>query len=249
MKIIRLDEVDSTSTYMRQHLADAENGTVVITDCQLAGRGQRGNSWEAEPGTNLTFSVMLRPAGIDASTQYAVSEAVALAIVDALDGLVPDSKRLSIKWPNDIYYEDSKICGILIENRLGGMTVVGSIAGIGININQTLFRSGAPNPISLSMLTGKNYNLKNLLERVVSRVLDLVAEVETEAGRQAIAKRYMATLWRRQGLFPYRLPDGTRFMASIESVAPTGHLTLRHDDGVTATYAFKEVIFELPKVL
>ncbi|MDE7386576.1 MAG: biotin--[acetyl-CoA-carboxylase] ligase [Muribaculaceae bacterium] len=243
MNVIVLPRVDSTSTYMRQELVDAPAGTVVVTDCQSAGRGQRGNSWEAEPGANLTFSVLLRPEGIDASTQYAVSEAVALAIVESLDELVPDAARLAIKWPNDIYYDDRKICGILIENTLTGMAVNRSIAGIGININQTRFVSDAPNPVSLSMLTGETYELRPLLDRVVTRVLDRVAGVATTAGRCDTAADYMARLWRRDGLHPYLLPDGTRFDAAIEGVAPTGHLTLRHADGTATTHAFKEVAF------
>lgn len=245
MNIIALPRVGSTSTYMRQELVDAPAGTVVVTDCQSAGRGQRGNSWEAEPGANLTFSVQLRPGGIDATTQYAVSEAVALAIVEALDPLVPDAARLAIKWPNDIYYDDRKICGILIENTLSGMNVSRSIAGIGININQTRFVSDAPNPVSLSMLTGLTYPLRPLLEDVVTRVLDRVAAIATPDGRRTTADDYMSRLWRRDGLHPYRMPDGTRFSATIESVAPTGHLTLRHADGTATTHAFKEVAFEL----
>ena len=243
MNIISLPRVDSTSTYMRRELVDAPAGTVVVTDCQCAGRGQRGNSWEAEPGANLTFSVLLRPEGIDASTQYAVSEAVALAIVESLDPLVPDTSRLSIKWPNDIYYDNMKICGILIENTLTGMAVGRSIAGIGININQTRFVSDAPNPVSLAMLTGRTYPLRQLLEQVVTRVLDRVAGVTTPDGRADVAARYMSRLWRREGLHPYVLPDGTRFDAAIESVAPTGHITLRHADGSATTHAFKEVAF------
>ncbi|MDE6086664.1 MAG: biotin--[acetyl-CoA-carboxylase] ligase, partial [Muribaculaceae bacterium] len=105
IRIERLESVESTSTWLRTYRADAPNGTVVVTDCQTAGRGQRGNSWEAEPGKNLTFSILTRPQpSVPAAEQYALSEAVATAIVDTLDNLVPDSSLLEIKWPNDIYY-------------------------------------------------------------------------------------------------------------------------------------------------
>ncbi len=241
MNIITLPEVGSTSTYLRESLPDAPAGTVVVTHCQSAGRGQRGNSWEAEPGRNLTFSVLLRPEGIVASAQYAISEAVAVAIVDTLAPLVPEPELLAIKWPNDIYYCDRKLCGILIENTLSGMSIVRSIAGVGININQREFRSDAPNPVSLWQITGSEYQLEPLLERVCQAIIDNVSIVGTVQGHEPIANRYRRKLWRREGLHPYRLPDGDTFMASIESVAPTGHLTLRHNDNTLTTHAFKEV--------
>lgn len=241
MKIITLPEVGSTSTYLRESLPDAPAGTVVVTHCQSAGRGQRGNSWEAEPGRNLTFSVLLRPEGIVAMTQYAISEAVAVAIVETLAPLVPDPELLAIKWPNDIYYGDRKLCGILIENTLSGMSIVRSIAGVGINVNQHEFRSDALNPVSLWQITGREYQLEPLLEDVCEAIIGNVSLVGSEQGHEPIASRYREKLWRRDGLYPYQLPDGTTFMASIESVAPTGHLTLRHEDNTLTTHAFKEV--------
>ena len=166
MLIEWLQEVGSTSTYLRENRADAPHATVVAARSQTAGRGQRGNSWEAEPGRNLTFSMLLRPRGVDARTQYAVSEAVATAIVTVLRRYVPDSDHLTVKWPNDIYYTDSKLCGILIECSLSGLTIDRAVAGVGINVNQTEFRSDAPNPISLRQITGREYPLEPLLAEV-----------------------------------------------------------------------------------
>lgn len=241
LTMVRLDNVGSTSTYMRETMHDAPAGTVVVTRCQSAGRGQRGNSWEAEPGMNLTFSVLLRPEGIEAAGQYAISEAVAAAVTETLSPLVPDSKKLLIKWPNDIYYGDRKLCGILIENTLGGMSILRSIAGIGINVNQRKFTSDAPNPVSLWQITRIDHDLDTILGQVVTAILDNITAISTSAGREDIAMRYHDRLWRRDGLHPYRLPDGTRFMASIEGIAPTGHITLRHADDTLSTHAFKEV--------
>jgi len=241
MNIIALPRINSTSTYLRESLPDAPAGTVVVTSCQSAGRGQRGNSWEAEPGKNLTFSVLLKPHGIDASSQYAISEAVAVAITDTLEPLVPDRDALTIKWPNDIYYNDRKLCGILIENTLSGMDIVRSIAGVGINVNQHEFRSDAPNPVSLWQIDGRERDLDTLLVQVATAIIDNVEAVSSPTGHEPIAHRYRKKLWRRSGLHPYSLPDGTTFMASIESVAPTGHITLRHADNTLTTHAFKEV--------
>ena len=241
MNIITLPEVSSTNTRMRETMSDAPSGTVLAARSQTAGRGQRGNSWEAEPGCNLTFSVLLRPQGIEAATQYAVSEAVAVAVTDELRTLVPYPDDIAIKWPNDIYYGDRKICGILIENTLSGKTIERSIAGVGLNVNQRVFRSDAPNPVSLWQITGIEHDLDPLLRDVAGAIIDRVAQTSTSTGREALAALYMSRLWRRNGLYPYSLPDGATFMASIAGVAPTGHLSLLHDDGSLSVHAFKEV--------
>lgn len=242
MNIITLPAIGSTNTYLRETLPDAPAGTVVVTHCQSAGRGQRGNSWEAEPGKNLTFSILLRPEEITAEAQYAISEAVATAIVDTLSPMLHDSDLLTIKWPNDIYYRDNKLCGILIENSLHGNVIKRSIAGIGININQRKFTSDAPNPVSLWQITGHEYELAPLLEKVSRAIIDNVKAIATPSGRDTISFTYRQKLWRRHGQHPYQLPDGTRFMATIDNVASTGHITLRHEDGTLSTHAFKEVI-------
>ncbi len=240
MQIEKLKETGSTSSYLREHRADAPHATVVSAHTQTAGRGQRGNSWEAEPGMNLTFSILLRPRGIDARSQYALSEAVATAIATVMRRYIANPERLTIKWPNDIYYADSKLAGILIENSLSGTRVDRAIAGIGININQTRFISDAPNPVSLRQITGETHDTDALLEEVAAAV---VAAVDTlPADADAIHARYLSMLWRREGLHPYREPGGEPFSAEIAAIAPTGHLTLRRPDGEEKTYAFKEVI-------
>ena len=243
IRIERLESVESTSTWLRTHRADAPNGTVVVTDCQTAGRGQRGNSWEAEPGKNLTFSILTRPhTPVPAAEQYALSEAVATAIVDTLDNLVPDFSLLEIKWPNDIYYGNRKLAGILIENSLTGASVTRSIVGVGININQDIFTSDAPNPVSLKQITGNTYPLEPLLEDICLAIVRNIHRIGDPDERVAIGKFYRSRLWHRNGLHPYMFPGGERFNASIIGVAPTGHLHLRHEDGTESIHAFKEVI-------
>ena len=148
-----LAETDSTNTYLQQLDADRHlpEGYIAYTDTQRAGRGQRGNSWESQPGKNLTFSLLLRPEHIPANQQFLLSQAVSLAATDVLNRY---ASGFSIKWPNDIYWEDKKIAGILIENVLSGSTFARSIVGIGLNINQERFISDAPNPVSLFQITG-----------------------------------------------------------------------------------------------
>lgn len=160
-----------------------------------------------------------------------ISMAVSLAVTDALGQYIGD---LSVKWPNDIYWRNAKICGMLIENRLKGMQICDSIAGIGINVNQREFQSDAPNPISLWQITGQETNRQALLEDIICRMESYML--------QDVRERYMQTLYRRKGFHPYCDAQGA-FMARIEDVEEDGHLVLMTEDGERRRYAFKEVSF------
>lgn len=240
-RTIWLDEVASTNTYAAQVADTLGHGDVVAARAQSAGRGQRGNSWEAAPGLNLTFSLMLRPQGVEAAGQFRISQAVALGVALTLERAVP-GVEIAVKWPNDIYAADRKICGILIENVVTGRLIDRSVAGIGINVNQREFVSDAPNPVSLHMLTGREYDLVPLLERVRRETLRLL-----EADPSELDAAYMARLWRREGTHPFvdNTRGGITFMASIASVAPSGALTLIDTEGTPRQYYFKEVSFVL----
>lgn len=215
----------------------APHGHALMALSQSAGRGQRGNSWEAAPGLNITLSLMIRPSGpIEAARQFVLSEAVALGVADLLDSL--GAPEVSVKWPNDIYAGgDRKICGILIENSLRGRLIERSIAGVGLNVNQLTFLSDAPNPVSLSQLTGLTYELEPLARRLVSAILDRLERGDNHAD-------YCRRLWRGSGihLWTSRRPDeaagGNPFSASVEEVLPDGRLRL---SGGREPYAFKEV--------
>lgn len=236
---IPIAEAQSTNTALREALATdpaLPAGTVVYTHRQTAGRGQRGNSWEAEPGMNVTMSMLLRPGDVTAREQFTVSERVALGVARVLNRYLPPSTPAEVKWPNDVYVGDKKICGILIENSLNGNRIDYSIAGIGINVNQTRFRSPAPNPVSLTMLTGLTLDVEEVMRQVADEITALSAWDKAE-----LHKSYLASLWRRRGLHPYSTPDGYKFLAAIESVAPDGYLTLLTDNGTLRRFAFKEV--------
>lgn len=219
-------------------MPDAPEGTVVVTNCQTAGRGQRGNSWEAEPGKNLTFSLLLRP-GIAASQQFELSMLVSLAIVEVLDRYIAPLKA-KIKWPNDIYVGDRKICGILIENTLCDAAIERSIAGIGINVNQREFVSDAPNPVSLIHLTDKEHALPPLLVDFCRAILGHKEDYRQEEDATGLKKSYMQALYRYDGLpYPFRRADGSIISTSIADVGLDGMLRL--SDG--GRYAFKEIGF------
>lgn len=208
------------------------HGDTVSCHTQSAGRGQRGNTWESAPGENLTMSILLRPEGIRPAEQFTVSEAVALAVVDLL---ADNGITAEVKWPNDIYVGNRKICGILIENVITTTAITRSIAGIGLNVNQTRFISDAPNPVSMKQLTGVTYDLDRLRDALAGIVLRNLNE------RPSLHCRYMSALWRRNGYHLYAEPGSAPFPAAIAAIAPTGHITLKTPDGTPKTYAFKEI--------
>ena len=155
VKTLYLEETDSTNDFLRQYTpGEDEDMTVVWTDFQRKGRGQGSNQWESEAGKNLTFSVLIHPDKVRAQDQYIISMAVAETMHRFLSGMV--DAAIQIKWPNDIYVGDSKIGGILIENHLSGEHIKDCIIGIGLNVNQTVFVSDAPNPISMRMICAQS---------------------------------------------------------------------------------------------
>lgn len=237
-----LAETASTNTYLQQLDADRHlpEGYIVYTDAQLAGRGQRGNSWESQPGKNLTFSLLLRPEHIPANQQFVLSQAVSLAMTDLLGRY---ATGFSIKWPNDIYWEDKKIAGILIENVLSGSTFARSIVGIGLNLNQEVFVSDAPNPVSLFQITGHTCDIEAVLDQFADAFRTRYLQTFTDSAR-ALREEYAATLYRNDGVYPY-CSGGETFYASITGVEPDGHLILTTDAGEERRFAFKEVSFLL----
>lgn len=221
---------------------DSSHGLCVAAHTQTSGRGQRGNSWEAEPGANLTFSICLRPKSITPARQYELSMLVSTSVCDYLRGLVPDPDQLRLKWPNDIYYKDYKLGGILIEQSLSGHRIDRSVAGIGININQTEFHSGAPNPVSLKQITGLDYELEPMMQSLADAIVQRFDAYESAPDQMTLLVEYRTRLWRATGFHPYReRTSGRRFMGAITAIDPTGPVTITEPDGHAHVFAFKEV--------
>ena len=192
MKIYWHDVLDSTNSEVRRHLDELDNLSVTAAVEQTAGRGRGGHRWASEPGENLTFSVLFRfgspeLAELDVKDALLITQAVTVALVDFFEseGLSP-----RIKWPNDIWIGDRKICGILIENTVDGGKISASIAGIGINLNQTAFDPALPNPCSLSALTGRKYDVKDSLERFCTCLERSCGKMNDAAGRNELASRF-----------------------------------------------------------
>ena len=237
---IKVSQTASTNTYLSRLAATLPGGTVIYTPCQTAGRGQKGNSWESEDGKNLTFSLLLKHPPVKARDQFYLSEASALAVVEALTALAGDG--FTVKWPNDVYWQDKKICGMLLENSLDGSDIATCIVGIGLNVNQECFVSDAPNPVSLLNITGQEHDLESLLKRVCSRIEQLVNTLDDATAREQLHRQYMAALYRNDGQqHLWEDAAGHRFMASVAGIAPDGTLTLQHEDGTRHDYLFKEV--------
>ena len=239
MSIIYLDEVNSTNCYLSDRVRNQqlEEGFTVAAVNQTKGKGQAGNSWEAEAGKNLTFSILFRPLTIEAQEQFIISQAVALGVADALSEFTGD---ISIKWANDVYWRDRKIAGILIENTISGNRISHSIAGIGININQEKFLSDAPNPVSLKQITGIEYSLKDLLPRFRASIFERYSQMQINDTE--IRADYFKKLYRREGFYLYE-SAGETFEAQIKRVKPSGHLVLETKKGEELVFAFKELRF------
>ena len=251
-KIIHIDETDSTNRWLKDKASKAEalgfapqtlrlqplntntsENTVVWTDYQTAGRGCGTNTWESERGKNLLFSMLIHPTDISANEQFRITEIVSVALCQTLQAYIDN--KVEIKWPNDIYVGDKKICGILIENRLQGNIIKESIIGIGLNVNQTEFKSDAPNPVSMRQLTGRETDLKELLQAFL-RAFDVTCHSKTTCFA------YKSMLYRKGKYANYE--DKTScFTATLTDVLPDGRLLLVDKDGQERIYAFKEVSF------
>lgn len=214
--------------------------TTVFAHYQTAGRGQRGNSWESEEGRNLLFSFVLFPDFLEARRQFLLSQIIALSIKDVLDTY---TDGITIKWPNDIYWQERKICGMLIENEIQGNYICQTIAGIGININQQKFYSSAPNPVSLWQITHKDYDCIELLAQVMKRVQEYYTWL-LRGNAAMITARYQDALFRKKGIYPYTDNHG-KFLAEIIRVEPEGFLVLRDSSGKERKYTFKEIQYVL----
>lgn len=242
-QIIKLEETESTNTYLKNILAESSIGefTVVSTNFQTKGRGQMGNSWISNRGENLLFSMLIYPHTIKANEQFVISQVVSVALANVLSKYVCDIK---IKWPNDIYWKDNKIAGILIENSLLGHHIERSIIGIGLNINQNTFPNFLVNPISLQMITGHKYDLDDILSQFMDEFLKQY-EVLCTGNWEVIENAYMKLLYRYGDGICYTYEDEYgQFDAKIIEVKKSGHLVLRaQGEGEDRIYAFKEVRF------
>lgn len=239
-RLIFLQSTESTNTYLHELLRheDVEELTAIVTYNQTAGRGQTGNHWDSEKDKNIALSVLLQPE-MDVKEQFGISMAAALAVTDTLKAYDIESK---IKWPNDIYIDIHKVCGILIENELNGHWVEKSIVGIGLNVNQRHFAEELKNAVSMVMATDKDYDLQDVTRTLTESLRKRYFELLNE-GWQSLKKEYMLSLVNGGGE-THRFTDvatGEAFEGIIENIEPSGRLVLQKTNGEIVKYYFKEV--------
>jgi BirA family biotin operon repressor/biotin-[acetyl-CoA-carboxylase] ligase len=210
----------------------------VRTAFQTAGKGQIGNSWESEKGKNLLFSILLYPHHIAIDKQFVISQIVSVAIIRILNEYC---NGFEIKWPNDIYFGNKKIGGILIENSLRASQIEYSIIGIGLNINQKVFKSNAPNPISLAQIIGKNVSVKTIFSKIIYQI----KEFYQTSNYDPIKENYLKNLFRGTGIYRFKTPQSDDFEASIYKIEDDGQLILKTKNNAIHRFYFKEVEFVL----
>ncbi len=239
-KFIVKNSINSTNSYAKTLILSkkCDDRTVIVAETQTKGRGQHTNIWESEAGKNLTFSIVFFPECITASDQFYLSRAIALGVSDYL---VCSVGEVSIKWPNDIYVGDKKIAGILIENTIVGPYIAYTICGIGININQEVFYSDAPNPISLKQITGIEYKLNEELEKLTRSIEKRYQQLE-KGDFNRLDSDYMNYLYRKTGFHLFS-EEGQFFKARIAEITDIGQMVLEKENGERKTYCFKEVSY------
>lgn len=212
-------------------------GTVVITNCQTAGRGQRGNTWITEPGQNLTFSVVLKPTSVSVKNQFYLTMATALAVYDYLTGKT--DKPVYIKWPNDVLVEDKKICGILIESIVQGNVLKGAVAGIGLNINQKEFSISTAT--SLKNVTGLEFDLPHELNSVLALLEKRYLQLK-QSDFSGLHSDYLNTMYRIHQLHLFKSHDES-LEGSITGIDETGRLLILCKGGMRS-FGVKEITFQ-----
>ena len=244
-KLHRIHLPETESTNRDAHTLPIGCGdTLITTDHQSAGRGQRGTTWESETAKNLLFSLLLHPQSLPAAQQFILCELISVALCEVLTRYTPD---IRIKWPNDIYHRDHKLCGILIEHDLEGQHLSRTIIGVGLNVNQRHFTGDAPNPISLHQVLGHEVDREVLLQEIVDHFMQLYTLATSPTptlSRAALHERYTRHLYRHDVPAPYRDAQGP-FTATLRTVALDGRLHLEDTQGHLRSYLFKEVEYVL----
>jgi BirA family transcriptional regulator, biotin operon repressor / biotin---[acetyl-CoA-carboxylase] ligase len=239
---VRLTEADSTNNFLRNLLSNSKplpEGTVIMAENQYEGRGQQQNGWQTEPGKNLTFSILLNPVFLPLTSQFDLTRAISLGVFDALEPLL--GEKLKIKWPNDIYYGEYKLGGMLIENIVQGGQIKSSIIGIGLNINQEVFPPNLPNAVSVKQILHADYDLKALLSEICRHVEAWYLNLR--AGKLSfIRENYLSRLYWLNEKQSFKTQSGI-FSGTIKDVRDNGLLVVENNNGGQLEFNLKEIEF------
>jgi len=239
---VTIKEVDSTNNFLKQLASNSKpviEGTVIMAENQTAGRGQQQNGWHAEAGKNLTFSLLLKPSFLPVTQQFDLVRAVSLGVFDALHPLLGDS--LKIKWPNDIYYGNRKLGGMLIENMIQGGQIKNAIVGIGLNINQEKFPDNLPNATSVKQILQQDYDLKTLLSDICRHIEAYYLNLK--AGKILFVREtYLTRLYWLNEQKEYKSKEG-QFAGTIKRVKDNGILVVENNNHQELEFSLKEIEF------
>ena len=236
------EQIDSTNAYLQRKQSECDiRKWVVSANEQTAGKGMGNNGWESEPGKNLTFSLAVDMGFLPAERQFQLSKAVPLGIIEVLDGILP-SEKLSIKWPNDIYFESHKLAGILINSTIKANMMDVSIIGIGLNVNQLQFQDWPTHPISMKMITGKNYELQLLLEQIAERIIIKVEQLKSDS--TTIEQDYLKRLFRYRTWADYEV-GGKVLRLFMTGLDPFGRLMMMDEADNSYCFDIKGIKFLL----
>jgi BirA family biotin operon repressor/biotin-[acetyl-CoA-carboxylase] ligase len=237
--LIRLDSVASTNNFAASLLEqNAPEGTLVVAKEQTGGRGQRGKTWYAEPGKNLTLTYILRPVSLRIADQFLLNKAVAIAVARTVE-LISPGTFIRIKWPNDIFLENRKLAGILVETAVKGSQIVSCLAGIGLNVNQTIFPTESGNPISLAMELETQLVLDDVMQ-LLSKQMEVYYLRLNSSNKARIEDEYNTLLWKRGEVYPFIL-NGNSFPAEILRVDEQGRLVLKTPEGDEQHFSHGEI--------
>lgn len=235
---ISFETLDSTNDYLKALTNEKKlpEGTVVTAANQTKGRGQAGNSWLVAPDKNCTFSILLHPTFLPIDKQFYLNMAVSLGIKDACEYLLGDT--LHIKWPNDIFYIEKKIAGILIENTIQGSKIVNAVVGIGLNVNQLDF--AGINATSLSIAANSDFELKEVETVVFSHIEKYYAQLRL-GHFNFLEKAYITSLFRYQQTHEF-MTEKKKIRGQIIGVSKDGKLLIESEDKVLK-FGLKEIVF------
>lgn len=239
--LVTIKEVDSTNTFLKTLLSNSKplpEGTVIMAESQYAGRGQQQNKWHSEPGKNLTFSILLNPSFLPITDQFDLNRIVSLGVFDALEPYLGD--KLKIKWPNDIYYDNRKLGGILIETHVQGSQIKNAIIGIGLNINQESFDPGAGNAVSLKQILHRDYDLRTILSEICGHIEAYYLNLK--AGKFSFVRNtYLTRLYWLNEVKRFRSNDRV-FEGIIRNVKDEGLLVVESSQ-VMQEFSLKQIEF------
>ena len=246
MKILHFDEINSTNVYLYDKMTEKSDisDMVVVASHQTAGRGMGKNQWESEAEKNLLFSIALNVNYLEAENQFKISQAVSVAIVETLSQFI-DNQRLFIKWPNDIYFGDKKLAGMLIQNTIEGRMMGISIIGIGLNVNQLEFSKDIPNPISMKQISGKDFDLKNLLNILITNIKSTVESIRSIENQEIINQKYVSKSY-RFGIWSDYFYQNQAKRLKINGFDKYGRLLLQDEEGAEIVCDVKELQFFPP---